>query len=58
MNPRLLLRLARLARRRPSERRFWLVVGVIAAVLVLAGVERFIGWPDWLTLDKPAKFRP
>jgi hypothetical protein len=25
---------------------------VIAACLVLAGIEAFFGWPDWLTVDR------
>ncbi|QYK40205.1 MAG: hypothetical protein KF887_12240 [Paracoccaceae bacterium] len=53
MDPlRLLLRMRRLAQNPPSWGRVVLVVGVIAACLLLVAVEMFIGWPDWLTLDR------
>ncbi|MFY0618248.1 hypothetical protein [Shimia sp.] len=52
MNFRHLIRMSRLARNPPSEKRVKLVFGVIIACLVLALIERFIGWPDALTADR------
>ena len=43
MNPRWLLRASQWARNPPPARRVWLVMGVIAACLALAGVERLAG---------------
>jgi hypothetical protein len=51
MNMRWLLRASRWARNPPSEKRVKLVLGVIALCLLLFGVERIFGWPDWLTLE-------
>ncbi|EAR51701.1 hypothetical protein OG2516_03915 [Oceanicola granulosus HTCC2516] len=48
---RWLLRAKRWADRPPSAERVKLVLGVIAACLLLAGVVRFVGWPDWATLE-------
>lgn len=45
-----LLRMARWARRPPSEARVKLIFGMILLVLALAAVERWIGWPDALSL--------
>jgi hypothetical protein len=45
------LRMARWARNPPSPRMVKLVLGVIALCLLLFGVEYFIGWPDFLTLE-------
>ena len=33
----------------------WLVLGVVAASLVLYGVERFVGWPEALQVNPPPK---
>ena len=52
MNMRQLLRMARLAKNPPSERRVKLVLAVVAICLALYAVERFIGWPDFLTLEQ------
>jgi len=52
------LRMARWVRRPPSEARVKLVVGVIALILALWGVERLFGWPDALSLDPGGRFRP
>jgi len=51
MTPRWLFRMARWAHNPPSEKRVKLVLGIVAACLVLFGVEYFIGWPDWLTVE-------
>ena len=45
----LFLRMARLARHPPSLGRVKLVCAVVALCLIIYGVERFWGWPDWLT---------
>lgn len=50
MTLRLFLRMAQLARRPPSLGRVILFVAVIAACLLIVGIERLGYWPDWLTL--------
>jgi hypothetical protein len=52
MNPLWLVKMARWVRNPPSPDRVKLVVGVVVACFLLFGVEYFIGWPDWLTVDK------
>jgi len=51
MNMRHLVRMAKWARHPPSERRVRLVFGVILICLILFGLERIFGWPEWLTLN-------
>ena len=51
MNLRWMVRAAKWARNPPSEKMVKLVFGIIAAGLVLVGIEYFIGWPDWLTVN-------
>lgn len=51
MNLTWLLRMSRWARRPPSWGRVKLVVGVVVMCLLLVAAERFIGWPDWLTVN-------
>jgi hypothetical protein len=51
MNYAWLLRMARWARRPPSESRVKLVIAVIVICLALAGIEHFWGWPDWMTTN-------
>ncbi|MEQ9693338.1 hypothetical protein [Shimia sp. SDUM112013] len=46
-----LLRMARWARRPPSEKMVIFVLSVIVICFVLWAVERWVGWPDWLTPD-------
>jgi len=46
------LRMARWVRNSPSPARLRLVLAVVALVLLLAAVERFVGWPDALTVDR------
>lgn len=43
--------MAKWARNPPGAARVKLVVGVVAICLVLFAVERFVGWPDWLTME-------
>ena len=50
MNLRPYLRMARWAKRPPSEKRVVLVLVVLAVCLVLFGIERLVGWPDWLVV--------
>jgi hypothetical protein len=53
MDPvRLMMRLALLFRRPPSRRRAWIILVVLAVSAVLVGIERLVGWPDWLTPDR------
>lgn len=47
-----LIRMARWVRNPPSPGRVKLVLAVIALCLVLLAIERFIGWPEMLTLDR------
>ena len=49
MNMRWLLRAYRWVRNSPSPRTVKLILALIAALLALAAVEHFIGWPDALT---------
>ncbi|MCV2881040.1 hypothetical protein [Actibacterium sp. XHP0104] len=57
MNIRPFLRMAKWAHRPPGERRVKLVLGAIGLCLILLGVELFIGWPEWLTIDGAPKGR-
>ena len=52
MNLRWMVRAAKWARNPPSEKMVKLVFGIIAAGLVLVGMEYFIGWPAWLTVNE------
>jgi len=51
MSMRWLLRASRWARNPPSGKRVILVLAAIALCLLLFGIERLIGWPEWLTLQ-------
>lgn len=57
MNHIWLLRMAKWARHPPSARRVKLVLGIAGVCLALVAVERFVGWPDWLTLEAPPQGR-
>lgn len=46
-----LLRMARWAKRPPSQQRVILVISVIVICLVIAGIERWIGFPDWMAVE-------
>lgn len=52
MSPMWFVRMARWARNPPSPGRVKLVLGVIVVCLALVAVERFVGWPDALTVDR------
>ena len=51
MNPRFFLKMARIARHPPSRKTILLWNAVVGIALVLFGIERLIGWPDWLTVN-------
>ena len=51
MNQRWLFRMAKLAKHPPSEGRVKVVLAILAVCLLIAGVERFIGLPEFLKLD-------
>ena len=51
------LRMAKWARNPPSEKRVILVLAVLAICAALYAVDRFIGWPDFLTLDNTPRGR-
>ena len=55
MNLRWIVRASKWARNPPSEKMVKLVFGVIAGALVLIGIEYFLGWPEWLTVNEPRK---
>ncbi|MDO9526433.1 MAG: hypothetical protein Q7J57_13005 [Gemmobacter sp.] len=57
MNITWFLRMARWVRHPPSSARVKLVLGVIAACLLLVAIEKFIGWPDMLTLQGGGRLR-
>lgn len=52
-----LIRASRWARNPPSAKMVILVLAIIAAGLVLLGLEHFGFWPEWATLERPAKIR-
>ena len=58
MNPLFFLRLARWVRHPPSPQKLLLIAAVVALCLALAGVEHFVGWPDWLTVNGKARHLP
>ncbi|MEY3960286.1 MAG: hypothetical protein RIR14_940 [Pseudomonadota bacterium] len=55
MNLTWLLRMTKWARRPPSPARVKLVLGVVALCLALWGIELVWGWPEALTVNRPAK---
>ena len=57
MSPRHWLRMAKWARHPPSATRVKLVLGVVVVCIVIVAVERYIGWPEALTLEKQPRIR-
>ncbi len=56
---RLSVFITRLVRNPPSRRQAMVMLGALLACVALLLVERFIGWPDWATLDRsPRILRP
>lgn len=49
------VRAAKWARHPPSAGRVKLVLAVIAIAVALFLVERYAGWPDWLTVNPPGR---
>ncbi|WP_296419222.1 hypothetical protein [Pseudooctadecabacter sp.] len=49
---RFLLKASQWARNPPSEKRVKLVIGVILVCLILVGVEKFVGWPEWARVER------
>lgn len=49
---RWLLRMSLWARHPPSEKRVRLVLAVIALCLLLFAIERWVGWPEALTVER------
>lgn len=49
---RLLPRLAMWIRRPPSPRRMLIIAIVVATALAIAGIERYVGWPEALTVER------
>jgi len=57
MNLIWLLRLKRWVQHPPSKRQIWLILGVVGFCLAIYAVERWIGWPDFLTLEPQGRNR-
>ncbi|WBV44511.1 hypothetical protein [Pseudoroseomonas cervicalis] len=56
---RLSVFLTRLVRNPPSRQRAMMMLAALLICLALLLVERFIGWPDWATLERsPRMIRP
>ncbi|RVV99853.1 hypothetical protein EKE94_04070 [Mesobaculum littorinae] len=53
MNFMWFMRASNWARRPPSWGRVKLVLAVIAVCILLFVVERYVGWPDWMTTEGP-----
>ncbi len=51
MNWLQLLRMARWVRNPPSAKRVKFGFAVVALCLTLFAIERWIGWPDWMSVD-------
>ena len=49
---RWMLRMAKWARNPPSAKMVKLVLGIIVVCAILYAVERFVGWPDFLTQER------
>ena len=52
MDPRWLLRMSRWARNPPSPKMVKLVLGLLAVLICIWLIERYIGWPDWATAER------
>lgn len=49
---RLLLYMSRWSRERPSRKLVITVCVAVALILAVIAVERFVGWPEFLTVNK------
>ena len=54
---RQMLRMSKWARNPPSARMVMMVAGIVVVALLIVGVEKYLGWPDFLSLD-PQPRRP
>ena len=52
MNPRLLMRIAMMARRRPSKAKLITVTIAVVAVLVIFAADKFGLAPDWMSIER------
>ena len=52
MNLRHLLRMSKWARHPPSAKRVKLVIGIVVICLILFAIERWIGVPEWLQMER------
>lgn len=57
MNPIWFVRAKRWARNPPSMGRVKLVLGIVAVCAALYAIEHFVGWPEWMTLERSQKVR-
>ncbi|MCJ8139699.1 hypothetical protein [Falsirhodobacter halotolerans] len=57
MNPIWLVRMSQWVRHPPPMWKVLLALAVIAACIALFLVERFVGWPDWLTTNGKTHLR-
>ncbi|MEX0969571.1 MAG: hypothetical protein WD046_03880 [Paracoccaceae bacterium] len=57
MNLIWLMRLKRWVQHPPSPRRAWLILAIIALCLLLVAIERWVGWPAFLTLEPAGRGR-
>ncbi len=53
-----LLRMKRWVQHPPSPARIRLVFGVVAVCVVLVLIERYVGWPDWLSVNERSRRLP
>lgn len=49
---RVLIYMAQWSRRRPSRQLVITVCLAAALIAAIVGIERFIGWPAWLTVNR------
>ncbi|MDJ1007143.1 MAG: hypothetical protein QNJ13_04900 [Paracoccaceae bacterium] len=52
------MRMARLVRNPPSAAKDKLVLGLIALVFLLWGIEQLFGWPEALTVERIGRRGP
>jgi hypothetical protein len=51
VNPFWLVRMRRWVQHPPSPAKIRIVLAVVALCAALFAVERYVGWPDWLTTE-------
>ena len=50
-------RMAKWARNPPSDKRVKLVLAIIAVCIVVFLIERYVGWPEALTVERLRPYR-